>query len=133
MDDFWVLGVKGLRNTYALPDLDWLRKQFPVSFSEFIKRVVKIPDYGPNNLCLDYSLDAVFWASVLNRQTRGDVALAFGRCVYISSNSSDGKHSICAAACRIDGRVTPIAFEPQKPGVVDLLETEWGTATVEFQ
>lgn len=124
--------VRFLRSHYALLSLEWFQDYFPRSFQAFRERLMGLPEYRENNLCIDFSKDSIFWATVLNRHTRGDAALAIGECIY-TPDKPGPDHFIAVGAYRDGKSILPVFFEPQRPAVISLTWNEIGTASIRME
>lgn len=117
---------------FALPSLTWLDR-FAESFRQFQEAMLLLPGYDlDSNKCTQFMNDALYWASVLHRNTRQDSVLAFGECLY-QPDTPGPMHALCVAACREYGQIVPVPWEPQTRRRVNLSLTEWSTAEITFK
>lgn len=124
--------TNGVDRDYALVAEKWVGK-FGSRFPYWQRQVLATISYEPEwNDCDDFAEDARYLARLLHRNTREkpDGALAFGLFKY--QTDAGGWHAINVVACREDGRIYPVFFEPQTAQVVKLSPAELISGTADL-
>lgn len=100
---------------YALPDLNWLRTEFPLALRRFYRQMLFNGWQPEQSDCDDFARGAAFFASVLHNKMEvvPACALAFGEFWYARAEDNQD-HAINCAIVNVYDVLHLIAFEPQR-------------------